>query len=983
MSDDTLTLEIDSTFWDKKGPLKDFFSDSSRSDDVPSAYDKPLSSSFFKVSEIGFTKGMPRRENFENVISSLNIPGFKFLYYLKGSQKGVEFYLGVTCCTNSSPEGVTARSVAVALTETFKGNFHGSKLTEVGSKDGRVDEDDLFTSIFAPVFDSEYCTLIAGVPSVNKGGEGKDLYIQKMDHLVNSMGKAEGKWHLIIDFEACKKEEILASKEVVSKYYSTGHKNSKKQVSNSDSNTSSIREEIDKRRLQELEFLEKEVLEPLNIGLLKGYYKTGVFILAEDRTTHTRLKNNFTSIWQGDSSRINPLKNVDIDIKNDKNLFKILNFSKFETSVSDSNKKVNMLLSRIAQSGSKFELRTCLTSAELSLICSLPSKELPGLSLRESVEFGLNPKQVATFNCIPMGKIFHQGEVTENDLLLDRELLSRHVFIAGVTGSGKTVTCKRLLVESELPFLIIEPAKTEYRSLLGSVANLEVYTLGNSHIAPFRLNPFEILKGGSITQHVDMLKAAFSAAFPMEAAMPYLLEEAIYECYKDYGWNINGWGDAEDANQFTKDPWEANGRYWPTLDDLIKNLAVVVNRTKFGDRLGDEYLGSLVGRFNNLTVGAKGQMLNCRCSTDIRSMLDKKVVLELDDLKSPEDKSLMMGLLIGRFSEAIRLHHMENPHYKHITLIEEAHRLLERTMPGDGGSRKHAVGMFADLLAEVRKYGESLVIVDQIPNKLSPEVMKNTNTKIIHKLFARDDREAIGDTATLDTAQKDFLTRLRAGEIVVYSGDWDKAVHAKVTMEKIEELSPRNQELEVAAQGRNRLISNALDFYPELSLLTGSLTAKGVLIYSKVKPIFWNAVDQSVMTLNYEIKPQASATRIEKIKAVLAFIESYLSLDKDKLDGMQESLVCSIIFLLPLNKTELEVMRYKKAIIFVLNEILERGLKSRFGAQKQVVIDRLEEIKVMKNEPGKKSNAKLDALDNIVDLDDSWVIFFDCMSEIF
>ena len=137
------------------------------------------------------------------------------------------------------------------------------------------------------------------------------------------------------------------------------------------------------------------------------------------------------------------------------------------------------------------------------------------------------------------------------------------------------------------------------------------------------------------------------------------------------------------------------------------------------------------------------------------------------------------------------------------------------------------------------------------------------------------------------------------------------------------------------------------------------------------------------MTLNYEIKPQASATRIEKIKAVLAFIESYLSLDKDKLDGMQESLVCSIIFLLPLNKTELEVMRYKKAIIFVLNEILERGLKSRFGAQKQVVIDRLEEIKVMKNEPGKKSNAKLDALDNIVDLDDSWVIFFDCMSEIF
>lgn len=167
-----------------------------------------------------------------------------------------------------------------------------------------------------------------------------------------------------------------------------------------------------------------------------------------------------------------------------------------------------------------------------------------------------------------------------------------------------------------------------------------------------------------------------------------------------------------------------------------------------------DYIGSLVSRLSNLTVGAKGRMLNCPYSIDFRFIAYNNVVLEMDQLKSPEDKALLMGFILARISAVIREEHKKDPHFRHLTLVEEAHRLLSKVEYGDSGSKKSAVESFTDLLAEVRKYGESLVVVDQIPNKLASEVLKNTNTKIIHKILARDDKEAVGDTMLMDDKQK-------------------------------------------------------------------------------------------------------------------------------------------------------------------------------------------------------------------------------------
>ncbi len=857
---------------------------------------------FIRIDTIGYDAKdkMPRREALQNVIGALNSPDYNFVYLLSGNEYGVELYLGVTKdYTYQKHSKFHAYDYGELLRESFKGNFHGSSVCDVTS------ESDLNREILSKIERCKRGSIITGIPSINEKHEGKDVYTQKLDRLVNSMGGATGHWQLMIVCDAMSHREINELKDALFDIYEQAHlaakvsiqestsenesssvtlgtgsnksestgtnksdsnsKNSEKSSSShstginnnistgsnkseskgqsqgTSSSVSKSAEHIDKEYQALLQYMDDELFERVNQGLVKGLFKTSVYALAENNLTHQRLVRNLCSMWQGDSSSFSPLRTTELPDGVTCDLFKVL--SHFQ-SLNTANTLGNELPLIFGHPNNKeaLELRTCLTAHELSLICSLPAKELPGISLSPSVDFSLNPKATLDDDAITLGSLIHQGNVlAHRTLSIDKAMLSRHVFIGGVTGSGKTTTCRRLLTESQLPFLVIEPAKTEYRSLLGEIDDMAIYTLGNENIAPFRFNPFELLLGESITSHVDMLKAAFTAAFPMEAAMPYLLEEAIYECYSDYGWNTDGWMVPEQANRYHSDPWNCCGLYWPTMDDLLANMDKVVKSKNFDQRLESDYIASLVARFKNLTVGAKGKMLNCKVSTNLTSFLDKKVILELDELKSPEDKCLMMGLVISRLAEAIKLRFMEQPDYKHITLMEEAHRLLEKVSPGDDSSRGHSVGMFTDLLAEVRKYGESLIIVDQIPNKLTPEVLKNTNIKVIHKLFARDDREVIGDTVGLDDQQKTFLTKLKIGETIVYSGDWNEAVHVKINRMS-SDTSLSELELMQLAQTvgkRQQHSPDALNAHPEFADVGGDeLADLDVVAYGALKSRF-------------------------------------------------------------------------------------------------------------------------------------------------
>lgn len=530
---------------------------------------------------------------------------------------------------------------------------------------------------------------------------------------------------------------------------------------------------VNKQAQDWMKYIDEILLPRIDYGRGRGIFVSSIFCFADSKAVLKRLENMIISLFSGEKGNKIPLRAFLLD--DGKRLHAFRNFQIPKIVFKESSTQIHSLLSQ-----SSNHLGNWMSSKELSLIAGLPKKDVVGLELREEVEFGLNFPQIADSESLVLGKLMQSGNITSRDVGIANSNLDKHIFITGVTGSGKTTTCQNILIQSNLPFLVIEPAKTEYRILKEKYDDLLIFTLGKDTTAPFRLNPFEFFPHESITSRVDMIKASIEAAFDMEAAIPQIIESAIYECYKEKGWNI-----ATNQNEIYGENAFDDGVYsFPTLEDLVKKVEVVVQDQGFDERLKNDYIGSIKARLNGLLVGSKGFMLNTKRSIDFRKLLNQRVVLEIEEIRNGGEKSLVMGFVLSNVIEAIKANFLSSTQkngVRHIILIEEAHRLLSKFQAGDSPNKKQGVEVFADMLAEIRKYGECLMIADQIPNKLTPEVLKNTNTKIVHRLFAEDDKQAIANTMALEEEQKEFLSKLDTGVAIVFSGGFNKAIATKIS----------------------------------------------------------------------------------------------------------------------------------------------------------------------------------------------------------
>jgi len=740
--------------------------------------------------------------NMQNVLSSFRDGSHSLAYVLQGMEKGVGLHLGVRRLNNAST--ISTDDYSHTLASALRGNFPHIDLAMENASARHQALDQLASAT--------YLASITGIPSEKHLNTSH--FTQTVDRLVNALRGQDYTILVLAEpmpeasiakaMDSCRQlsEEIhsiarRARTESVGQNINLSRGRGQTQgisggtgsllgmvlnlsVNQSRNTTRGMQIGQSRSMSESIETLDKtaefcemlldDYLERLQAGRNLGFWNVGVFLGTNNKGTFFQSQGIMRGLYSGEYTRFEPLRMVDLTRSSP--------IARQGISL-----LCNPALSRqtmYSPLGYEFQsLGTPLTTTELSILMNLPQTEVPGIRIKNTANFNINPLARAGFE---IGKLIHQDQILSTAVKIVPSSLQRHTFVTGLTGSGKTNTCLGLLLEAyrnqKLGFLVIDPAKTEYRLLLEDEElrdELLIFTLGDETTSPFRLNPFEFVPGFPLLTHIDLLKSVFNAAFPMQGPLGYLLEEAIVNLYEERGWDI-----ATSTNKFIprNESETDHFAFLPRLQDLYQKIDRLVAEKQYSGQITQDITAALKVRLGSLLNGGKGFMLNTQRSIPMSELLRRPVVLELRRMGDDDEKALVMGLLFIQLYEACQNRSLQSS-LQHITLIEEAHRLLRNVSTianaDYANPRGKAVEMFSDMMAELRSYGEGFIIVDQMPNKLVPDVIKGSNLKIVHRLLSLDDRTVIGNTIGLRPEQVDYISRLTVGQAIVHSEELEEA----------------------------------------------------------------------------------------------------------------------------------------------------------------------------------------------------------------
>jgi hypothetical protein len=276
------------------------------------------------------------------------------------------------------------------------------------------------------------------------------------------------------------------------------------------------------------------------------------------------------------------------------------------------------------------------------------------------------------------------------------------------------------------------------------------------------------MPGVSPQVHIDFLKDLFNASFSFYGPMPYILEKCLHAVYRNKGWDLTlGYhsmlSNSQSATDFfsiehTKKQYanKSHKFLFPTMQELKDEIARYIDEElKYDGEVAGNVKTAMKVRLENLCVGAKGYTFNTSEFMDFNELLEKNVVFELEGLVDDSDKAFSVGLLVIFINEYRQVQKEisgnQKSSLKHLLVIEEAHRLLknvdtERSTETAGNPKGKAVEHFTNMIAEMRSYGQGVIVAEQIPTKLAPDVIKNSSTKIVQRIVSADDQQTIANT---------------------------------------------------------------------------------------------------------------------------------------------------------------------------------------------------------------------------------------------
>lgn len=483
---------------------------------------------------------------------------------------------------------------------------------------------------------------------------------------------------------------------------------------------------------------------------------------------------------------------------------------------------------------------TVITSTELAVQMGLPQHSVDGIPVKEAVPFGRNvfklSRDTKKRDTICLGNVYHLGTSLPQKANLDIDSLTMHTFITGTTGSGKSNTVYGLIdllctTRQDVHFLIIEPAKGEYKNIFGNRDDVAVYGTNPYITNMLRINPFRFNQRIHILEHIDRLISLFNVCWPMEAAMPAVLKQSIERAYEKAGWNLR-----TSTNRISKN-------LFPNFQDVMYEVNSFIDESDYSSENKGNYKGALCTRLQELTSGLNGMMF---VSDEIEDeeLFDSNVIIDLSRVGSSETKSLIMGLMIVRLQEYRQgTSTTSNSKLQHITVLEEAHNLLKRTSTEQSMDSANIAGksveMISNSLAEMRTYGEGFIIADQSPEQMDLSVIRNTNTKIIMRLPSYEDRKLVGKSASLDDAQIDEVSKLATGVAVVFQNDWMDPVLVKIPYFQVSETLYRLKDgtnfARIDNDDETKLLYAIMQNIPGMNAFVSSLEPNAIEKISKLQ----------------------------------------------------------------------------------------------------------------------------------------------------
>lgn len=522
-----------------------------------------------------------------------------------------------------------------------------------------------------------------------------------------------------------------------------------------------------------------KTIERINASKATGLWKFATYVMAKDAITSKNIANYVRAISQGKDSYLEPpfvqvwTKKETIDENGGDEFDNVLQYIThfthpvFVTSDTEGNNAMAVTPT------------SYVSTDEVSQVIAFPRHSVAGLPVIECAQFGREPHALTAIKCdVEMGKAYHMFEKDEKKAIcISKDTLTAHTFITGSTGSGKSNTVYHLLAKlcpennTQTHFLVIEPAKGEYKKVFVNRKDIAVYGTNPNLSELLKINPFSFSPEIHIYEHMDRLIEIFNVCWPMYAAMPAVLKDAVEQAYKNAGWDLR-----TSTNKYSPD-------LFPSFADVLSEIENVINASQYSADSKGDYKGALCTRLKSLTNGINS-LIFCADELTSEELFDKNVIIDLSRVSSTETKSLIMGLLVMKLQEYRMAQDQMNKELKHITVLEEAHNILKRTSTEQSSESSNMVGksveMLTNAIAEMRTYGEGFVIADQAPGLLDEAVIRNTNTKIILRLPEYSDRELVGKAIGLSQVQIDELARLEKGVAALYQSDWLEAVLCKI-----------------------------------------------------------------------------------------------------------------------------------------------------------------------------------------------------------